>query len=190
VFGRQNQFVSTDIELPAAGVADELGKTHQLFLSLGSLCLASCPNSVLDPVGQQLVLLGAGLLLKIVGHTGGDSIAGDFLAAFAGKENKQEVRMLLPNGPQELEPTHIRHIVIRDDAIRRAVGDLLQPLVGAGRSLNGEPVAFSLENCPSQVSERRVVVDVEKVNLMPAIQRHCPILFLPANKTVAGLYRH
>jgi len=69
----------------------------------------------------------------------------------------------LSNGSQEFESIRARHIVVRDDAIRGAISEALQPFVGTGGSLDGEPV-LAFEKRLGHLSKVRFIVDVEHSN--------------------------
>lgn len=100
------------------------------------------------------------LSLEIVSDAGSNNLAGDSLATLASKENKREVRILLPNSLQEFEPIHAGHVVVRNNAIRRAMANESSSLVGIGRRLDSEVVVFVLENRPRQLHKRELVADV------------------------------
>ena len=51
----QEHFPGFSIQFEPAGVAGELGETHQFFLSIGPLSLTSCLDSVPNSISKKLV---------------------------------------------------------------------------------------------------------------------------------------
>ncbi|ERG89660.1 MAG: hypothetical protein J07HX5_01831 [halophilic archaeon J07HX5] len=122
-------------------------------------------DCVPNPIGQDLVLVGPTLFLEIISNTGSDSVAGNLLAALAGKQNKRKIRILCSNGLQELKPVHLSHLVIRDDAVRRLVVELLQPLINTCGRPDGELFLTALKKRFRQVGEGGLVIDVDDGDL-------------------------
>jgi hypothetical protein len=115
-------------------------------------------DGVLDPVGEQFVPFGTALP-QVVGRPSPQGLAGDFLAALAGKEDEREVGTLLADGGEESDAVGAGHVVVADDAVDAV--ESVQRLPGIGRRLDLDVVALALEVGRGQLHELRLVVDVE-----------------------------
>jgi len=131
-----------------------------------------------DAVRQQSVLFGAGLLLEVVGHPGRHRLAGDRLASLSGEEDERDVGVSPADRLEELQAVHPRHVVVRDDAVERLVGEPVE----RGRRLrlgrDRQPRVLPLEEPRGHLGHVGVVVDVEYADgAIPTC--HAPPFVLP-----------
>ena len=130
--------------------------------SLGAVGL----DGVVDAVGEQFVLVGAGRLPEVVGDAGRDGLVGDFLAALAGEEDERDVRGVGPHRLQEVEPAHRRHGVIAHDAIdrRRLVLEAGKRRLDCRLDLDVDALVDAFEMGRRQLRNRPFVVDQQDRN--------------------------
>jgi len=147
-------------------------------------------HRVPDPVDQELVLFGAGLLLEVVGHPGRDGLARDPLAALPGEQDEREVGVLLADGLEELDAVHAWHVVVRDDAVDGGPLELFEARGSARHRPDAEGVVDALEVAGGHLAEIRVVVHVEDphrlVGRLQGALRVIPIHTLLLNPTTGS----
>jgi hypothetical protein len=148
-----------DDEDDVARLLDERAKVSALALdrTIGAVLFDGVP----DPVGEEFVLFGAPPFLEVVGHPRRDRVTRHLLAPFSGVEEKGQVRVLLANGVEELDPRLPRHVVIRHHAVERFVRESRQPTVGVRGGDDVEAVVLAFEERRRHIREVRLVVDVE-----------------------------
>jgi len=117
-------------------------------------------DSVRDPVCQDGELFEPRFLLQVVGHAGGDGLAGDRFRPPPGKKNERQVRVRLADGFEKLDTVHAGHVVVADDAVDAGT-ESLQSRLGAGRRFECEPLVLASERLDSQLGEILVVLDTE-----------------------------
>ncbi len=92
---------------------------------LGSLFVATPFDSVVNPVGQDSILAGAGLFLQVVRDAGRDRVAGDGFTTLARVEDERQAGRPLAHRFEKLKSVHAGHLVVAHDAVDLLVGESL-----------------------------------------------------------------
>jgi hypothetical protein len=88
---------------------------------------------VLDGI-QKMLMQHA--LRNIARGAGPERFDGNFLATLARHQNYRNVRMLLGNLGDEVQPRHARHYQVSDDQAGRVLPDASQRLLATGRNFH------------------------------------------------------
>lgn len=123
-------------------------------------------------------MLGSGLLLQIICRSFNNGIAGHRFAPLAGKEDERTVRVFLADRLQELQAVHAGHLIVRDDAVDRLVGESFET-VGRTRFRHGiDPLVLTFEKLRGHLREVRLVTYVKDADRVS----HYPCLVLEPGK--------
>ena len=145
------------------------------------------PDGPPDAVREDGVLVGADVLLEVLGHARRDGVAGYLLVALPGKEDDWQVGELGPDGLEELQPVHPRHVVVADDAVDRRRPEAVERRPRRRLREDGDSVVGAFQMRGGDLHELRVVVDVEDADV--ARTAHAVIYRVHHYKSVNGLSR-
>jgi len=125
---------------------------------------AALLDGVLHAVGEDGVLVGAGLFLEVVGDARRNRVAGDLLGALSGEEDERQVGVVLPDGFEELDAVAAGHVVVGDHAVDAVLGEVVEGVRGVGHRSDVEAAVDAFEVRAGEVPERAVVVHVQDAN--------------------------